>query len=186
MESGACRVVHSGAPSVGRCWWRGRCSVSQEQHSHQGCWHAPPADSCIPRPPPTLARHPERHQARHHGPRGRRHPDAARLPGAAAPGHRRRHPHVRLPTGWLEGLPDWPAMVVGLALGRRHSEACCCCWRLHAQARPLARPSPTPAAPASLRPLIRYVVSVNWSAEMVRAALAQEGLPVVVAGARAG
>lgn len=28
-----------------------------------------------------------------------------------------------------------------------------------------------------------YVVSVNWSAEMVKSALAQEGLNVVVAGA---
>ncbi len=32
-------------------------------------------------------------------------------------------------------------------------------------------------------PTCRYVVSVNWSAEMVKAALAQEGLNVVVAGA---
>ena len=31
--------------------------------------------------------------------------------------------------------------------------------------------------------LCSYVVSVNWSAEMVKAALAQEGLNVVVAGA---
>lgn len=32
----------------------------------------------------------------------------------------------------------------------------------------------------------RYVVSVNWSAEMVKAALSQEGLSVVIAGGRRG